>query len=94
MRATAWFVRGSLKAAPVTTLRRPTVWRPARPVSLTPPVMGMGPSRDIPIRREKNNSKGGGPNMPGAPISKMPEFSRKKSRFSGKKRLNRVKLTC
>ena len=30
----------------------------------------------------------------GTPKRKMPEFSMKKSRFSGKKRLKRVRLTC
>ena len=50
-----------------------------------------------PIRRLKNGSTFADGLLPfrfPAPTAKVPEFSRKKSRFSGKKRLNRVRLTC
>jgi hypothetical protein len=50
-----------------------------------------------PIRRLKNGTRFSllELNRPCAlPNVKMPEFSRKKSRFSGKNRLKRVRLTC
>ena len=41
------------------------------------------------MRRLKNGTR-----LPPGPNANVPEFSRKKSRFSGKNRLNRVRLTC
>jgi hypothetical protein len=41
------------------------------------------------MRRLKNGTR-----LSSGPNANVPEFSRKKSRFSGKKRLNRVRFTC
>jgi hypothetical protein len=43
----------------------------------------------MPMRREKNSSTDWG-----VPTEKVPAFSRKKGRFSGKNSRNRVRFTC
>ncbi len=46
------------------------------------------------MRREKKRMMSGAPKNCGEPKSKMPAFSRKNSRFSGKNRLKRVRSIC
>ena len=68
--------------------------RPLLPVNRAPPMIGIGtPSSDRPMRRVKKRSTVR-PNPPPPPTLNMPAFSRKKSRFSGKKSAKRVRLTC
>ena len=73
---------------------KPSVCDPARPVKRAPANTGTAPSSATPMRLEKNNRNGGGSQLFRQPISKMPAFSRKKSRLSGKKRSKRVRFTC
>ncbi len=68
--------------------------RPTFPVSRAPPRIGtLPPLSERPIRRLKKRStirlKG-----VAEPMLNWPAFSRKKSRFSGKKSGNRVRFTC
>ena len=50
--------------------------------------------RVLPAGRRRTRAAGAAVPVAGRPNWKMPEFSRKKSRFSGKSRLKRVRLTC
>ena len=73
------------------------LWRPALPARRPPPTIGIGwPESERPMRRLKKRSVSTvvEVKVPPVPILKKPAFSRKKSRFSGKKRLKRVRLTC
>src|SRR5258705_12533416 len=85
----------------------PTEYAPWRPLRRVPPRIGSAcPSSDKPIRREKNRRISWiwlvrpAPKLPPPPLlrsspkEKIPWFSRKKSRFSGKNRLKRVRFTC
>jgi hypothetical protein len=70
---------------------------PDFPVRRAPPMIGTGnPFSDRPMRRLKNRSvcTGADVNEAPVPIVKRFEFSRKKSRFSGKKSPKRVRFTC
>ena len=90
---------GAGPSSSVRTARRPTFHGPVRPVSRPPTPMGTWrPSGEMPIRREKKTSSGGAPPPPppppkSGPNRKIPAFSRKNSRFSGKKREKRVRFT-
>ena len=86
----------SAAVASVPTVSRPRFQAPARPVRRAPTSMGTSSPRSRPMRLEKKAFISGGCMPPGAggPNSKMPAFSRKNSRFSGKKREKRVRLTC
>jgi hypothetical protein len=73
------------------TASAPMLKRPTRPVTLPPTSRSTGsPEAESPMLREKN----GRPFSSSAPNSKISASCRKKSRFSGKKRPNRVRLTC
>ena len=74
----------------------PMLKRPARPVSRTPPTTGTSWPALNPIWRLKNSSGTSPGVLPACTPakSKMPWPSMKKSRFSGKNRLKRVRLIC
>ena len=77
----------------------PTVYRPALPVSRPPARIGTGFPLFNPIRRLKNIigtllAPLPAEVLPPLPNEKMPWPSRKNSRFSGKNRVKRVRLTC
>src|SRR5687767_12414160 len=90
--------------------RTPIEYAPWRPVSLVPARIGISlPVSESPIRRLKKRRVSPDPFWrpppppppppaakppPPAPNRKIPEFSRKKSRFSGKNRLKRDRLIC
>ena len=85
-----------MSAAPVPTPRTPKFHSPSRPVRRAPRSIGTVAPPSSPMRREKKAfiRAGSQGTLWGGPNSKMPAFSRKKSRFSGKKRENRVRFTC
>ncbi len=99
-RKTLKFVPGDSPAwvSAVCMLIMPSVNAPARPVSRPPARIGSSPFWPMPIRRLWKMI-GVSPPGPQIRFSRPPKLktpwpSRKNSRFSGKKRLKRVRLTC
>jgi hypothetical protein len=89
-RTVKWFGSWTPSIPPVCICRIPTSVRPTRPESRVPQRMGTWrPPGATPMRREWNIWA-----EPEDPTWKSPEFSRKKGRFSGKKREKRVRSTC
>ena len=76
---------------PVRTANKPKLVPPARPLTLAPTRNGTSRPATSPIRREK---KGISARLEPRPNSKMSDPSRKKARFSGKKRGKRVRFVC
>ena len=83
------FSDGESAVAAVCMSSAPTSHCPTRPTTRAPPRMGTCWPLTIPIRREWNSRS-----RPPREKSKMSDRSWKNWRFSGKKRLNRVRLTC
>ena len=105
-----WIVSAPMLNGPMRPVRRPPprigtvrvkpsslAWRPMRRLKkmtgASPPPKKPPPAVAPPVGREAENPPPP-PKLAPTPKSKMPRLSRKKSRFSGKKRLKRVRLTC
>src|SRR5213592_578928 len=87
-RTTEYAIAACVVARSVKICSAPTVKSPTRPVTRPPPRIETGwPRVSMPMRRVKNRST-----ACGVPAEKMPAFSRKNGRFSGKKSGKRVRL--
>ncbi len=92
--ATAKFSAAVPIASSVCTVITAKSFRPTFPVNRAPPMIGtLSPLSVRPMRRLKKSSAYR-LNGFADPTRNFPEFSRKKSRFSGKKRAKRVRFTC